>query len=257
MELNNNNYYSQEMSLKYMSCSQWKSFHECEEKAIAEIAGEYVRPMTDALLVGSYIDSWYEGTLDDFKKLHPDIFTKKGELKAQYRQAEYIIDRTSRDKMFAKYMSGDKQAIMTGSIAGVPFKIKMDSYHDGKAIVDLKIVRDFKRVWDEERSEKVTFVEYWGYDIQGAVYQEIVRQNTGQRLPFYIAAATKESEPDIQLISIPQERLDDCLTLVKALAPRYQSLKKGALGPARCGKCEWCKRTKVLTEIVDYRDLEV
>ena len=92
-----------------------------------------------------------------------------------------------------KYMAGEKQRIMTGEIGGAKWKIKMDSYIEGVAIVDLKAmasITDLKWVKD---IGYLDFVRYWGYDIQGAVYQEIVRQNTGKQLPFYIAAATKEN----------------------------------------------------------------
>ena len=48
------------------------------------------------------------------------------------------------------------------------------------------------------------FWKAWGYDIQGAIYQEVVRQNTGILLPFGLAVATKEKpEPDIALIELP------------------------------------------------------
>lgn len=257
MTLKNYNYFSQEANLEYMSYSQFKSFCECEEKALAEIAGDFRREETAALLVGSYVDAHYEGTLDIFKANHPKIFKRDGSLKADFVKAEEIINRTERDKLFTKYMSGKKQVIMTGEIEGVPFKIKMDSYHEGKAIVDLKCVKDFKPVWDEELHRKVPFVEAWGYDVQGAIYQEIVRQNRGKQLPFFIAGATKESTVDICVMNIPQERLDECLQLVKALAPRYKALKLGKETAARCGKCDWCKETKILTEIVDYRDIGV
>ena len=259
-ELTDENYYSQEANLAYMSCSQWKSFRKCEEAALAELAGDYQREVSTAMLIGSYVDSYYEGTLDKFKEQHPEIFKKDGSLKVDFAKCEEIIERTTKDKLFSKYMSGEKQVIMTGEIAGVPFKIKMDSYHPGKAIVDLKCMKDFAKVWDSESRAYVPFVESWGYDFQGAIYQEIVRQNTGEQLPFFIAAATKEKIVDIAVMSIPQDRLDYCLKIVEETAPRFNQLKLGELDPGeacRCGKCDWCKQTKVLTEIVDYRDLDI
>ncbi len=257
MILTSENYFTMQANMEYMSCSQWKSFYECEDKALAELAGDYRRPDSTALLVGSYVDAHYEGTLDIFKAQHPEIFKKDGSLKADYSKAEEIIQRCERDPLFAKYMSGDKQVIMTGEIAKVPFKIMIDSYHKDKAIVDLKCMKDFQPIWNAELHRKEPFVEAWHYDIQGAIYQEIVRQNTGKQLPFFIAAATKESATDICVMSIPQERLNECLTLVKAMAPRYQALKAGNEKPVRCEKCDWCKNTKILTEIVDYRDIGV
>ena len=93
---------------------------------------------------------------------------------------------------------------MTGEIDGVPVKIKMDSYHPDRAIVDLKIMRDFQPVWVDGKG-KLPFAEAWGYDIQGAIYRAV----EGNSLPFILAAATKEKVPDIALISIPTDVLKD------------------------------------------------
>ena len=224
------NYFSAENNMKYMSCSQFKSFLTCEASALAELHGEYQREVTDALLVGSYVDAHFEGTLDIFRAQHPEIFTKSGELKAQYRQAEYMIQRAERDKLFMQYMSGEKQKIMVGEIAGIPFKIKIDSYHENNCIVDLKAIKDFKLIWNVEKGKKQHFINYWGYDIQGAIYREVVRQNTGKQLPFYVSAITKEKEPDLDVLWVP------------------------TLQPQRCGNCNYCRFTKVLTEPRNYHE---
>jgi hypothetical protein len=253
--VNDAEYFSPAMQQKYMSVSQFKAFRKCEAAALSAVYGQYTQEQSTALLVGSYVDAHFDGTLDAFKASHPEILKRDGTLKADYAQADQIIERVERDTMFAKYMSGDKQVVMFGEIAGVPYKIKMDSYHAGKAIVDLKIVRDFQKLWDGHA--RVPFIEYWGYDVQGAVYQEIVRQNTGETLPFFIAAATKESTPDIAVLSIGQDRLDYCLEEVKRWSPRYNGLKTGEIEtPERCGHCSHCKETKIIEKIVDYRDLE-
>ena len=97
------NYFSAEASMKYMGSSQFKSFLKCEAAALAELRGEYERPVTDALLIGSYVDAHFEGTLDIFKAKHPEIFTQKGELKAQYKHAEYMIQRAERDDTFMRH----------------------------------------------------------------------------------------------------------------------------------------------------------
>ena len=245
------NYFSPENNMKYMGSSQFKAFQKCEAAALAELKGEYVRPPSDALLIGSYVDAHFEGTLDTFKAKHPEIFTKQGELKSQYKHADYIIQRAERDRLFMKYMSGEKQKIFTGEIAGVPFKIKVDSYHPA-CIVDLKCMKDFESKWNNDEHKKEHFIIYWGYHIQGAIYREIVRQNTGSTPLFYIAAVTKESEPDMQLYWIPEDVLDDALDEVKSLAPRFQKIKNGEIAPQRCEKCAWCRHTKVLTEPVNF-----
>lgn len=244
--ITNENYFSPDNNLAYMGSSQFKQFLSCETMALAEIRGEYVREKSVAMLIGSFVDAHYEQTLHLFKAQNPVIFTQKGELKSEYRQAEYIIARLERDPLFSKYMSGEKQVIRTGTIEGVPFKIKMDSYHPEKAIVDLKIMRDFEGIWKD--GLKLNFIEAWGYDIQGAIYQAV----EGSQLPFFIAAGTKEAEPDLAIISIPQDRLDYCMEIVRNNVKHFDDIKHGLVEPTRCERCEWCKMTKVLTDIIDY-----
>ena len=70
-------------------------------------------------------------------------------------------------------------------------KIKIDSYIPDVAIVDLKVMSSITRLEWVRDIGYLDFVRYWGYDIQGAVYQEIVRQNTGKKLPFFIAELRK------------------------------------------------------------------
>lgn len=134
-------YFSPENNLKYMGVSQFKSFEKCEAAALAELHGEYAPEKTTALLVGSYVDAHFEGTLDIFKAKNPEIFKRDGTLKAEYNQADYIINRIERDSFFMKAMDGEKQKIMVGEIEGVPVKIKIHSYREHKTIVDLKIGR--------------------------------------------------------------------------------------------------------------------
>lgn len=245
MSLTNENYFSPEANLEYMSCSQFKNFQRCPASALAEIRGEYTREKTTSLLVGSYVDAWAEGTLDKFKQENPEIFKRDGTLKAEYIQAESIIERIKRDQYFMEHLSGEKQVIMTGEIEGVPVKIKVDCLLPDR-IVDLKIVKDFEPLYHPEKG-RLAWFEYWGYDLQGAIYQEIVWQNTGESLPFYIAAATKEKVTDIDIIEIDQMTMDCQLDMVKAEIARFDAMKNGIIEPDRCGKCDFCKMTKVLT----------
>jgi hypothetical protein len=246
MKLTQRNYFSKKASLEYMSVSQFKSFQKCPHSALAEVKGKYKREKSTALLVGSYVDSYFEGTLPKFIKQNPEIFKKNGTLKADYEQAEAIIQRILRDKLFTEYLSGEKQVIMTGEINGVKVKIKVDSLHPDK-IVDLKIMRDFESVYSPEFGRQVWF-EAWGYDIQGAVYQEVVRQNTGKILPFFLAAATKEKVTDIDIVQLDQKLLDSALDRFKRDVEFFDAVKKGVITPIRCEKCEYCKNTKVLKE---------
>lgn len=249
-KLTEDNYFSHEMQEKYMGASQFKSFLSCEARALAEIHGEWVHPKTTALLVGSYVDAYFEGALERFKQENPEIFTRQGSLKSEFKKAEEIIQRIERDKFFMKFMSGKKQVIKTGEIEGIPFKIKIDSYHPGIMLVDLKVMKDFAPMWKEAEG-CVTFIEGWGYDLQGAIYQAV----EGDCLPFYIAAATKEPEPDIGVFQIPQTYLDVAMDTVKRYVHRFDGIKMGVVEPVRCEKCDYCKHTKVLNHVKTLEEL--
>ena len=68
-----------------MSVSQFKSFAgtdgklACEAEAMAELRGEWEMKKTTALMVGSYVDSYFEGTLDDFKKRTHRSYSRRKE----------------------------------------------------------------------------------------------------------------------------------------------------------------------------------
>ncbi len=252
MELSEENYFSQEANVKYMSVSLFKEFDGClgrpgcEFKTMKSLAGEWEDEPSPAMLVGSYVDAYFDGSLSGFTMHHPEMFNKDGTLKYNFKIGDKVIERVTRDPYFMKYMSGEKQKIMTGEIGGVPWKIKMDSYIPGVAIVDLKVVKSIQeKKWIRDLGY-VSFVEYWSYDLQGAVYQEIVRQNTGEKLPFYIAAASKESEPDIEIIQVEQWRMDAAITHIIAALPAILAVKNGEADPTMCGQCDCCKHFKVL-----------
>lgn len=245
MTLTDENYYSPKANLEYMSVSQYKQFRKCEAAAMAQLKGEWTQPSTTALLVGSYVDSYFEGTLSQFRDNHPDIFKKDGSLKADFVQAEEIIRRIESDPMFVNFMSGEKQKIYYSSLFGPNWKIKIDSLLPDK-IVDLKIMRSMDRVMGK------SFVEHWGYDLQMAVYAAVYKEATGIDVETYLAVATKETPPNLEIIHIPLWRREELLEEISKYLPRMIAVKSGNAEPERCGVCEYCRATKVLTEPIDF-----
>ena len=270
MQLTESNYYSLEAGQEYVSVSQYKDFVGtegklgCEACAMAKLRGEIVQEKTTPLLVGSYIDSFFEGTLAEFLKENPEIISSRGatagELKSEYRQAQAMIDRAIKDDLFMKYMRGEVQVIMAGEIEGVSVKIKIDST-DGRRLTDLKTVEDInKGVWSPSQRRKLNFIEYWGYDIQAAVYREIYRQNTGETLPFYIAAISKNKtnnvpHPRLAVIQIPSYVMDDKLEEFKANIGRIADIKAGIIEPSHCGICDYCADTEDLKGVISMDSL--
>lgn len=266
------NYYSPSVQMEYMGSTQFKAFQKCEAAALAQLRGEYEFPVTTALLVGGYVDAYFSGEMVEFLERHPEVLKKDGTLRAEYANANEIIRRMESDRLYALLMSGKKQVIRTGYIAGVPFKIRIDSLIDADtcakivsefpetaealgmcdgAIVDQKVMKDSHPVWSEEHGGKVSFVEAFGYDIQGAIYQEI----EGNMLPFIVALGTKEDSPDLDAFYVPDADLQEKLSEIEDAAPRYQAIKEGRIPPVRCEKCAYCRATKRLTRIRPYTEI--
>ena len=257
--LNKDNYFAPEMMKQYWSVSQFKAFDKCEAAGLAEARGDFQREETDALLIGSYVDAFFAGEMADFEARNGSkMFKKNGEILAKFAHANDIIRRVERDPLMMEFLTGEKQVIMEAELFGVPWKIKMDVYNEQR-IVDLKCVRDFSDIYDKEYGWR-SWVEYWGYDIQGAIYQKVEQLVSGrvEPLPFYIAAVTKEKTPDIKLIQLPQHILDTALKLVEAKIDRFDLIKSGDVEPIRCGSCDYCKMTKVLTapEVYEIKEAE-
>lgn len=241
-EVTAENYYSREMSQAYFSVSQYKDFTRCEAMALAKIQGDYQQPVTRALLVGSFVDSYFEGTLTQFMTENPELFTRKNELKSEFKKANEIIGRVKADPLFMQFMSGEKQRIMTFELFGQPWKMKMDSYLPGICITDLKVVANFKNL------------PLWRYDLQGAVYQAGVEAVTGEWLPFYLAVATKERVTDLDIFQIPQSTLEIALEEIAQNMGHFAEVKAGVVPPDYCGKCDYCKSIKG-ARIRNYNEL--
>lgn len=245
MKVTKSNYYSKAVDQEYMSYSQFKLFDECPAKAMAILKGEYKQEETDSMLVGSYVDACLDGTIDKFKEEHPEIFTLKGELKAQYKKAEELCEVIKNDKFLLNLLTGKRQVIITGSIAGVKFKGKIDSLLADK-IVDGKVLKDCEDIWKD--GQKQPFYKANGYDIQGAIYKTLYKQMKGKDLPFELAVVTKEKTPDKRLFVFSDETIEEALQEVIAKAPVFDAIKKGEEPAWNCGKCDFCKSIKALNE---------
>ena len=247
MTLTKSNYYSPGANSTYWSVSLFKAFDKCEASGLAQVEGLFERPETESLLIGRYVDAYFSDELDDFIKTDGDkMYTKKGTLCAKFAHANDMIDAVETQPLMLEFLKGKKQTIMTADLFGVPWKIKMDVYQPDKRIVDFKTVKDFKPIY-KEGFGYISWIEYWGYDIQGAIYQKVVELNTGKRLPFYIAAVTKEGVPDVDVIEIPQQVLDTALAVVEAKIDKFDLVKIGDIKPERCERCDYCRKTKQLT----------
>lgn len=279
-ELNEQTYYTTDANLKYLDCTTYKNIvgtagrKGCECRALAIAKGEYVEPMTDALLVGSYTDAFFDGSLTQFCANNMEyIFTKASIKKFEasgdpdvlerlkiFAQADLMIERAKREPLFMKYVEGETQKILTAEIEGVPIRVKLDSF-DGKRITDIKTAASITETYyAKDLGQRLNFAEYFGYIEQAYFYTTAVEQNYGKRLPFYLAVITKEKHnnephPRVAIIQIPDKLIDDKGAEIKAHIKDAWSLLQGEYEPIPCGTCEWCADNLPLEKVISLDEL--
>jgi len=308
------NYYEED---KFMSVSKYKKLKRCEVLGTTP-SGDF--EPSQAMLIGSYVDAYVEGTLEEFKQEHPEVFLstttdsekdaidyfkksvegnqshyidvfpqlftkskslKKNinnklalkcirgdndlhqgmlerfpkmdspQLKSDFKLAENICNYIDANERISNFLSGEKQVIMTGEIEEIPFKIKMDSYIQGVLIADLKVMRSVT----DSNGDYYDFLTSYGYITQLACYQEIVYQNTGERLPVYIVAVTKETPINSVIIQIPQNQLELEMIEVREKLSHLYKVKLGEIEAEGCGKCKACIEARTETELINFEDL--
>ena len=252
MKLTANNYYSQKAHETYFSVSQFKDFMKCPAMAMAKLRGEYQEESGRALVLGSYVDEMLTGTrasqMEFLEANQSELFKKNGEPYADVQQANEAIARVRAQPLMMKYLSGGHQTILTGEIEGVPVKGKFDSYRPSEFIADLKYLKDFRSPNMFENA-----ISYYSYDMQLAVYRELVRQNTGDVLPCYLVIVTKQQPADVAVVEIGGFDLDNAMDTFKKQIKRFQAIKSGEIQAERCDStdCPYCRATRVLTEPMD------
>lgn len=264
------NYFSPEMSRLYSGSSQIKAFIDCEAREIAVLKDEWVKEQSsDAMLQGSYVHAWSEGTLERFIEEHPEIMASKGKnaggLKASFQICDIVIDVLKNDKaIYGIIGQCEKEIAFTGQIFGLPIKIKVDLLNrEKKYFADLKVVKSISDYsWSDDYRRKVNFIMSWHYEWQMAIYCEILKQNLGEYFTPNIIAASKEDVPDKALITFETENenslkqfVETTLEEIKPHILRVKELKEGKAEPTRCEKCDYCKSTKEITEPIYWLDL--
>lgn len=245
LHLTHDNYFSEKAEKAYMSFSQFKSFEQCPE---ATLKGARVHK--DYYTEGHFFEAVIDGKGAEFLEEHPEILTRTGELRENYQRGVEAAKMINEQPLLQYYLGRcERQVIMTGTIAGVPFKGCIDLLdHVTGDTIDTKFVKGFHRIWSDTEDAKLEWYFAYGYQYQAAIYRELVRQNLGKVGKQYIIAATKEKVPEIAFYQFGGSILDDALGVIEYMAPQYQEMKDGKRDLPRCGVCDHCKKTKLITE---------
>ena len=248
------NYFSTDAAKAYMSYSQFKSFMHCPAAVMAELNGEYEPFGRDAYLEGHLFEAVINGTAQDFYLLHPNVISSKGATKGQPKSNYLkVIDSAEafmrQSEMIALVRRCEKQKIITGEINGVPYKGCIDLYDPETGDCwDTKCMRNFESVYSPEEGRRMEWWEYYGYQYQAAIYRELMRQNSVKLSRFGLMAATKETVPDVDWLQFDDRLLDAAYDIVYELSPSFQMIKAGLIDAEPCGKCDYCKSVKRVTE---------
>ncbi|HFI0108918.1 TPA: PD-(D/E)XK nuclease-like domain-containing protein [Streptococcus suis] len=268
--LTQDNYYEDK---DYMSVSRFKQYLECEAKALALDTGKWVDDRDQKpLLFGNYVHSYFESAEAHQKFLEEhrsDLFSSRKPygLLADYKLTDKVIATLETDELFNNLYHGrkddqvEKEMIVTGTIAGVPFKGKIDAInHTRGYMVDLKTMKTiYGEEWCQELRRKVpgaiaNIVNYH-HHVQAAVYQELLKQMTGHPYRVLIVAVSKENEPDKEIFSLDEETLSEGLEFVSERTSHVWDVATGKVGPIKCGNCNYCCSKKKLNRIVSIREL--
>lgn len=268
------NYYSVEADRQYMSCSQYQDFLSCEARAMAKLDGRYVPKKSEALIVGNYFHTAMESAeaheqfcKDNFEEIYKYKVSKSGEIivtgkYAPYVTADKMIEVCLSDPLIKSLiaMPGENERIMTGTLFGMPWKIRLDKYcEDLRMIIDWKTTADINKTeYNPVLGEKESFIEAMGYMMRAAVYSEIEKQTviSSEDPDFVIVAVSKQDPPDKGAYLLNnRQRYDYELSEIEKHMARIYRVKNKQAAPIRCGSCDYCRSTKVLKKIVPYYTL--
>lgn len=272
IQLTKDNYYSHYTDFDYMSFSVFKDFEKCEAAALAKVKNDW-QPTSDptSLLVGNYVHSYFESQeaheqfIDENKKEMISSRGKtKGQLKSDYKVADSCIEALSGDDFFKQvYGPGKKEVIVTGEINGRLWKGKIDSLVlDQGYFCDLKTVDDIhKKHWNEADHNWDNFIFTRQYEMQMAIYEELIRQTFDVECEPFIFAVSKQTPPDHEAFHFESDeaqfRMQEAMDHILQNQDRYWRILMGEEKPIGCGHCEYCRKVKKLSGFQDVSALEV
>lgn len=264
--LSRDNYYDHSTDWPYQSKTWYQKFITCEAEALAELKGDW-NPEKNAtpLLVGNYLHSYFESeeAHDRFLEEHKKELYKYGNpergIKSDFKKADNMIEALEYDPSFQALYKGDKEVIVKGELFGVNWKGRIDCLNLEKGyFLDLKTVDDIhKKHWSDSQKRYVSFIEARGYDMQMAIYQELIEQTFGVKCTPYIIAVSKQDIPDKDIFSIPDYFMASRMLEIKDGQERVEAVKNGEVEPKRCEHCDYCRSTKKLSAITPMDEIEI
>lgn len=261
-------YYCLEMDQNYLSFSSVKALEACQAAHMAKLYEGYQRPGQNAehFLVGKLTEALVTDQ-DEFEKLMKEnegilVSSRgatKGSLKSSFKPIYDYANALTGQPAIMELLDTDNQPVFLFEFAGYPFKAKLDAYKPHSHIADLKTTKEdlMGLVWCQELGCKVPWWQKNRYELQAALYQEAVRQKTGELLPYFIVGVQKQNDgaPNVDIIEVPQDLMDRTLESLKHSLEIIGPVWHGEEEPERCEFCHYCRSSKVLKSVLDKEAL--
>ena len=261
-QLTEENYYQDTL---FLSKSRFSEYMKCEARQLAIDHGLWEDNKNDnkALVIGNYIHSAFESqeAHERFVADNEDsILTKnkKGKL-ADFKTADSVIESLKNDDVFLTLYDGEKgdsvekELIVTGELAGVPFKGKIDTInHSQGYFVDLKTMKSVRgKEWSntlgQYTANVIANIFDYGYALQMYIYHELLLQQEGDFFTPYIFAVSKQECPDKELVLFDDKTLKYGEEVFNKHIGRVKDVIAGKVLPRHCGKCPYCVEHRVIT----------
>lgn len=270
--LTEENYYD---DVFYMSNSRFKEYIACPLRQQAIDLGFWKgKKSTDALLLGNYVHSYFESEEaharfleENSSELISTRGTTKGQLKTSFRIADTMIKSLEKDELFNAIYHGSeddvvvKEAILTGVLAGIPFKAKVDSLNISKGyFVDLKTMESIRKETYSPTLKTYTkqaiynIVEY-SYHMQMYVYKQLLEKQYGYEFTPYIVAVSKEGVPDKEILAMTEDILEVGREQFEAHSEIIRDVFLNYATPKGCGHCDFCLTHKKLERAITLDEL--
>lgn len=224
------------------------------DKEVTKIEKALIKALPDDELEQyKWIDNVKEMILNNQHIVH----RQQREPYADIQQADLMIEKLKDDPLAMRYLDGQKEVEFTGELFGCSWKIRVDNVHFFKGFFsDLKTTQDiYGRHYSVRHGRYVSFIDRYGYDMQMAVYQQIIMQNTAEIMKPYIVAVSKQDIPNIAVVEMDQKRLDEALAYIEGTVDRAVAVKTGKVEPVRCERCDYCRKTKKLSKVISVDSL--
>lgn len=213
---------------------------------------------------------------DELLAMFPDAVTA-GKPNANLLTIQRCIARAKADPIFMDFLRGEKQQILTGYLydcLDIQWKGMFDVRIPGGRIVDLKTSANMRRDdWIPQMDiftrinlrngygvprkwQKGPWYEVRNYFQQAVVYMDLEENESGKKVPFFLAPVSKEQlgaqercdiGPILEIgehIEHQRRRILHERGYIRSHLPQVLRWKRGEDVPPRCEDCDYCASTR-------------